>query len=205
MLRYPIIAFVFFLLPLVPATAQGDRYAELHRAALAGERPVDWMALRYAYLESRELDIGGKRTIELHSRMMKAFDSKDYRAALDLSKGIIQIQFFDLEAQAICVLSARQVGDDVTASDCGANAAGIRRSIMTSDATSPETAPIIVTVREGRAVLNVVGYITDEAKLIEKNSKTYAHHRTVDREGKIRDFYFSTDLMWEAHERLKSR
>ncbi|MBX3505267.1 MAG: DUF4919 domain-containing protein, partial [Parvibaculum sp.] len=180
-------------------------YLELHRAALAGERPVDWTALRYAYLESDELDIGGLRTIELHKQMMKASKANDYQAALEFSRRILEIQFFDIEAQAVCAFAAQKIGDAVTANECAANVADIRKSIMTSDATSVETAPVIVTVREGMGVLNVVGYVSTETQLIEHDSKTYAYRRTIDRHGQVREFYFSTDLMWEAHERKKAR
>src|ERR1700761_350470 len=85
---------VFALGSALPAAAfdaeSEARYQALLAAAKgAGDQPVDWQALRFAYADSAEFDLYGLRSDATRKAMFQALNSSDYKGAIAAAKTIL--------------------------------------------------------------------------------------------------------------------
>lgn len=194
------IAILLFAVMPVQAMAAGDKYLELHRAALAGERPVDWTALRYAYSESDQLDLFGAAIMPLRKEMIDAFLNGDHDLALERSAQILDKEFFDIEAWMLCAHVWSERGDASKAETCYLAVDEILESIMGGgDGRSFETAFTVVAVRKEYSLLSVFGMQLETQSLVHKDGHSYDVLKVKNEEGKELELYFQIDRIWAAY------
>lgn len=203
MLRYLALGIGLLLFPFAPAAASDDKYAELHRAALAGVRPVDWTALRYAYSESSQLDLFGVSTMTLRKEMGEAFLSGNSDLALERSRQILEKEFFDIEAWMVCGHVWSQRGDMEKAGDCYDNVDSIVVSIMAGgDGKTAETAFTVIAIREEYAMLGILGLKFERQTLIHKDGHNYDVLEAMNENGQRHSVHFQIDRIWNAYDRV---
>jgi hypothetical protein len=178
------------------------RYQSLLEAAKAGDKTVDWQALRFAYADRP----GFTSTVEGDERthalaMRQAFKAGDYAGAIVEAKAVMDEDFVDPEAHLIAsqaYAKSRFVGE---AQREKAMAVGLLTSIQTGDGRSAATAYSVISVKEEYVLMATSGRRVTRQSLTQQDGHSYDVLETVDSAGAVATFYFQIDrvLAAESH------
>ena len=191
----PLLALLFAAISLPAHAADPDpeaRYQTLLAAARAGDQPVDWQALRFAYADRPTFNVLGDGLDDVRKRMFAALDA-DYSSALSLAGQITDQDFVDLDAHFIafvCYVRMGQPDRGVRDRDIGL---GLIRSIQTGDGKAPASALSVITVAEEYSYLRASGLRPTRQALIHNGAHSYDLLDTVDQSGQPHPVYFLID------------
>jgi hypothetical protein len=176
------------------------RYQALVTAAkAAGDRPVDWQALRFAYADRPAFDLQGAADEPIHAgRMRQAFRQGDFTTAIDEAKLVIDADFVDAEAHLIASQAYGRTRDANAAARERAIAVGLLTSIKTGDGQSAAQALTVINTKEEYVLM-----ATDGRRIVRQSAQRLDGHsydvvETVNRAGAPATFYFLTDRVVAA-------
>jgi Domain of unknown function (DUF4919) len=179
--------------------ASEGRYQTLLAAAKgAGDQPVDWQALRFAYADSAEFDLYGVRLDPTRKAMFQALNVGDYKGAIAAARTILDQDYVDVDAHVVWNLAAQQLGDAAAAKSQHAIVVGLLRSIRTGDGSTPAQAFTVITVGEEYAVMRAFGFTVKSQALAPEGGHSYDLLDVVDADGAPKRFYFLTDWVVTA-------
>lgn len=188
-------AAVFFLLSIRGALAgeaeAESRYEKLLARVKALDRTVDFQELRLAFTETPDYNpYGGDR--EAHDALYRAFDEKEYQEAVKLAEAVLAKKYVDLDAQFVCYVAHRRLGNKNKAAFHKLVLDGLVGSILDSgDGTSPATACVVIEIREEYFILEVLGCRLKTQALTRHEGQMIDRMDVVDKEGQDRTLYFN--------------
>jgi uncharacterized protein DUF4919 len=180
-------------------------YANLVRAAKAGNQTVDWQAMRFAYADSPDFDVFGTKTADQHKQMFTAFQAGDYRKALGLAAAILDQDYVDIDAQAVSDIADQKLGDSAAAKPHHDAVIGLLRSIMTGDGLTEATAFSVISVTEEYGVLRIAGWRSTGQSLVRGEGHVYDKLGVTESNGQSRDVYFLIDRVMAAESAATKR
>jgi uncharacterized protein DUF4919 len=134
------------------ARAAGPSYDDYVAQVKAGKIEMDYTAFRLAYAASSKYAPYG--TIEIVSKLKKAYDAGDCPSAMAHAKEVFEVNFVHMEAHKIAAFCLKKAGNDEEARREYAMFLGLFSSVLkTGDGKSPETAFIVIAVDEEHIVL----------------------------------------------------
>ena len=131
-------------------------YRALAEKAKAGDRSIDFRALRLACSNASKCDARGdsKDLLAMH----RAAKARDYKLSLKLAEKLIAAGFPNIEAHAACAEAYAALNDPEKAKFHHAITAGLIQSILsTGDGKTKETAFEVIGTYEERIVMTVLG------------------------------------------------
>lgn len=187
---------VLFALPMFATQEQpSSEYATLLAELKSGNTDIDYTRLRLSYPDSPEAR-QAKDTSEAEKAMASAMSANNYAEALKQANIVLDNSFLDIDAHFVALTASRALGDWQTAAFHRSFIRGMIRSIMDSgDGKTPETAWVVISVREEYVVLRVLGYLMPEQSLVKKDGHSYdAMKVTNPKDGTEVTFYFNVDI-----------
>jgi len=173
-------------------------YAALVAAARKGDGPVDWQALRFAYADSPGFDAFGTKSIALRKAMYGALQRGDFREAASQAERVLEANYVDIDAHAVCATAYDKLGDTAPAKRHRDALAGLLDSIRTGDGKTPATAFTVITVAEEYSVMRQLGLKTTGQALLRDGAHAYDKLEGVDKQGRAQTYFFLIDRVVQA-------
>jgi hypothetical protein len=197
--------FAIFLLPVLAAgmaraeSAPGPTtYAELIAKAEAGEA-VDFTALRHAYPASPGYAPYSDESRSLFIESFQAFDAGDCTAATAKAKQSLAIDYTNFAAHGFLGDCLERAGDHAGALREEAMRKGFLDSLRGSgDGKSVETAYVIVTMAEERALLAINDVEEEQQALLTSNGHEFDQISGKGKDGKVHTLFFDVTAPFEG-------
>ena len=183
-------------LPLPAAqTKPAADYATLLSELKSGNADIDYTQLRLSYPESPEAK-QAKDTSEAEKAMVNAVSAGNNAEALKEANLVLANDFLNIDAHFVALTASRALGDWQTAAFHRSFIRGMIRSIMDSgDGKSLQTAWVVISTQEEYVVLRVLGYLTPEQSLVQKDGHSYDVMRAKNPQTGIEEtIYFNADI-----------
>lgn len=174
-----------------------NMYSELLSRVLKGDKTVNFRDLRLAYTKTEEynpyqfgFDTG------IYKEMYDGFAEKNYTQAIAKAEIILEENYLDIDSHVICAESFKRLGDQKKSEFHEFVATGLISSILNSgDGKSLETAYEVLSIREEKAILKVLGYQLMRTALISQDGHSYDRMEVVNRKtGEGHILYFNVDF-----------
>jgi len=176
---------------------QENLYSSLLIKVLRGDKTVDFKDLRLAYTKTDEYDpYQYNFDMNVYEEMFDAFADKRYEQAIKKAEIILEDNFLDIDSHVICAESHKKIGNTNQFEYHDFMTKGLISSILDSgDGKSPETAYEVISIREEKAILKVLGYQLLRTALITHEGHHYDEIDVMDRKtGNKLKIYFNVDL-----------
>ncbi len=180
-----------------PADAEA-RYQALLADAKAGDKPVDWQALRFAYADRPSFSVFGGTRDDAHRKMSAALSSGDFAGALALAKSVMNSNFVDAGAHLVAAIANRRLGHEDVAGREDEITVGLLKSIETGDGKTATTAFTVINVDEEYTLMNALRLKVSKQALISQGGHSYDVLDTVSADGHKQSFYFLIDRVLAA-------
>ena len=199
-----LILLCLMLVPLVDASAGDAKEKYLALLKIAKENPgqVDWQALRFAYSDTLEFDVFGRRTAEHRQKMVQAFSAGNFTDALAEAELVMDQDSTDIDAHRVAAEAYRQLGRNAQGDKEHAIAQALIGSIATGDGLTPSTAFAVISVAEEYEVFRAIGLGVTRQTLAKIDDHSFDLMSTVDLAGKTQDYYFLIDRVLAAEARM---
>ena len=184
------------LLSTLAAKATGESYEQLVERVKKGDVAVDFLALRYAYSESKDYNpySGSDATGDLVS----ALEKDDCKDILDASERVLEDIFVDIRAHVAREICFERAKNDEKSKFHHAIAIGLLGSIIKNgDGKTAKTAWVVISVDEEYAVLSALGLKLKEQALVQAEGHSF-DLMTVEEGGKQVGYYFQIDRPMSA-------
>jgi hypothetical protein len=182
------------------------RYQAMLTAAQAGDRPVDWQALRFAFADRPGAKALDDRLEPLRAKMIEARQAEHFPEALADAKRIIERDYVDAEAHltASIAYGVQRQRDD--ASRERAIALALYRSMETGDGLSIAGAFTAISPREEAELMAARQCRVTGRTRRQAGGHTYDVVAAVDKNGDSATFYFLVDrIVAEEKDALRPR
>jgi hypothetical protein len=137
--------------------AAGPSYDDYIAQVKAGKIEIDYTAFRLAYAASSKYAPYG--TIEIVSKMKKAYDAGDCPSAMAHAEEAFEVNFLQMDAHKIAGFCQKKAGNEEEARRHYAMFLGLFSSVLKSgDGLSPETAFVVIAVDEEYNVLETASF-----------------------------------------------
>jgi hypothetical protein len=171
-----------------------SRYQALVAAAKAGDKTVDWQALRFAFVD-RPVYTGAPDYEEQAQadKMRQAFRAGDFKGAVAAAKAIEDVDFVDEEPHLVASQAYEKLGDQLNADRERVIALGLLQSMKTGDGSSAGRALTAISSKEEYVLM-----ASDGRRIVSKTPQMIDGHaydvvETVDRAGAPVTFYILVD------------
>ncbi len=180
------------------AIAEGGSYDDELAKVMADPKTADYLALRMTFTKTASYDPYDKSGEGLKKReaMFAALEAGDDQTALDIATSILDTSYVDMDAQMVAMVSCHALGledqkvhhDDVLY--------GLVTSILDSgDGTSPQTAMVVIDIREEYVLLSMMGLDPGNQALVEADGMTFDRMQVTDpKTGDVMDIYFNVTI-----------
>ena len=176
----------------------GDDYSALVARAAAGDKSVDFRALRMTYLKSA----ARKRTGNLFAKrkaLFSAVEAHDDTAARDAAIAVLSADYTDLAGQKLLRQSCQNLGDSACAEQSHFVEFGLLTSITQSgDGKTCKTGWEVVSIAEEFFILAMQGASLREQALVQNCDRM----DVVDGSGNPAVYYFRIDAEMEDEENM---
>jgi hypothetical protein len=169
--------------------------------AQARQGKVAPAALRLAYANSKSYDAYNSDLMSLRGPLQKAFAEGDCETVIKQGEAILEKNYVYIDAHIVLSTCHRRLGQAAQAEHHGATARGLIQAIAaTGDGKSPETAFVVISVREEYVILATRGLTKVQQALISKDGHSYDLMTVQNRSGGTEQVYFNVDrvLRWSA-------
>jgi hypothetical protein len=191
------------LLAAGPVHAAGEdpeaRYQAMVAKAKAGDGPVDWAALRFAYADRPKPP---SEPQDARKQLAAAIGRKDYDDALARANALIEADYADGEAHIAASIAHRGLDHAADADRERAIGVAIFKSMMTGDGLTPASAYTVVAVAEEYQLMAVLGRRVTMQALTYAGGHGYDVLTTVGQNGDQTAYYFQIDRVLEAERKL---
>lgn len=137
--------------------AAGPLYDDYIAQVKAGKIEIDYTAFRLAYAASSKYAPYG--TIEIVSKMKKAYDAGDCPSAMAHAEEAFEVNFLQMDAHKIAGFCLKKAGNEEEARRHYAMFLGLFSSVLKSgDGLSPQTAFVVIAVDEEYNVLETASF-----------------------------------------------
>jgi hypothetical protein len=141
----------------VNTRAAGPSYDDYIAQVKAGKIEIDYTAFRLAYAASSKYAPYG--TIEIVSKLKKAYDAGDCPSAMAHAEEAFEINFIQMDAHKVDAFCLKKAGNEEEARRHYAMFLGLFSSVLKSgDGLSPETAFVVIAVDEEYNVLETASF-----------------------------------------------
>lgn len=181
--------------------AEGDaeaRYQALLAVAEAGDRPVDWQALRFAYADRPSFNVADDGLDVLRRSMRAAVGAGNFENALAEARLIFEQDYVDAEAHFGAALAYAKLGQTPAAIRERDIGAGLLKSIETGDGKSARSAYTVINVAEEYGLMSARGRRVMRQSLVRADGHAYDVLETVDETGAAQSYYFLIDRVMAA-------
>ena len=197
MLRKKAAAALFLLLahPALGGEAEAEsQYEKLLARVKSFDRTMDFAALRLAFTETPAYDpYGGDK--DAQGAMDGALDEGKHEKAVELAEAVLAKKYVDLDAQLVCCIAYKELGNEEKAAFHRFVMHGLIDSILNSgDGKDAATAYVVIEVGEEYFILNVFGCRMKQQALVGHDGHMVDRMDVVDREGRELALFFNIDL-----------
>ncbi len=128
--------------------------------------------------------------------MIKAFNDKQYDTALKNAQSILNKNYIDIDSHLVSQAIYKEMNNSDKSDFHGFVAAGLVKSILDSgDGKSPETAYLVIDVREEYVIMWDLGFKLERQFLMETNNHSYDKMDVIKPEtGETAVLYFNVDI-----------
>ena len=187
--------------PQIVLPKDGDEYSTLAARTAAGDKDVDFLSLRLAYLKSAAYKRGDKET-DLRKTLFDAVKSGDDKAVRDAAVALISERYIDLWGHKFLRQACEKLHDDTCAQQAHFVEFGLLKSIVSSgDGKTCKTGWQAVTVDEEYFMLGMLDVDPNGQSLID-GPPVCDRLDVVDAEGKPASYFFRIDDMMAAESAL---
>jgi hypothetical protein len=167
-------------------------YSDLVTRLKAGDKNVDFKALRLAYADTT----GGKDTDKQKKAMTAALNSKNYAEAIKNADRVLAEDYVDMDAHFVEYIAHRELNQSDQAEFHKFVLQGLLDSITHSgDGKSFETAFQVIEVHEEYVVLRFMGLMPSEQSMSTKNGHSYDVMKAVNpKSNEEVTLYFNIDI-----------
>jgi len=190
-----------------PQTANSEpaavepRYDALLAQAKRDGAAVDFKALRYAYADSEHYNPYDAKESELRTSMVKAYRDKNCVTAMKHAQVILDKNYVDIDAHMMMDLCYRRLDQPQQARQHELMAHGLAESVIaTGDGRTPQTAFVVIAVREEYNVIAMLGLKQLQQALIRADGHSYDQFSVKTESGGTDTIFFNIDrpLTWLA-------
>ena len=181
--------------------ATGPRYDDLLAQAKRDGAAVDFKALRYAYADSEYYNPYDAKESEMRTPMVKAFADKDCVNAIKHAQAILENNYLYIDAHMVLDLCYGRLDQPQQARQHELMARGLAASIIASgDGKTPQTAFVVIAVREEYNALSMLGLKKVRQALIRADGHSYDQISAENKSGGTETILFNIDrpLAWLA-------
>lgn len=184
--------------PPKPATAdpvKPSEYATLVARAKAGDKNVDFLRMRLAYMESPERrqarDISNEE-----EAMIAAINTRDFEAALKNANVVLANQYINMDGHFAAYIAHRELHQDDQAAIHRTTFRSLLSSIIDSgDGRSPKTAWVVINVHEEYVVLRVLGLTASKQSVTHEGERAFDVMECKDgKSGEMVTVYFDVTI-----------
>ncbi len=170
-------------------------YSVLLARLKSGDLSVDYRVLRMEYAKSADYNPYSNDG-EKREAMSRAVSEKKYDEALAAAGGILKKNYVDLESHLVSRLAFRRLGNNVMSSYHDSIVKGLIRSITDSgDGSKPESAYLVINVKEEYDLLMLKGYSVVKQSILKQSGHTYDVLDAVhSQSGQKEVIYFNVDV-----------
>ena len=152
---------------------KAETYDQILKWVKAQEKDVDFTEFRMAYAKS-DLYNPYEQNLKLKKEIGETIKKKEYKKAIKLSNEILEKNYVDIEAHMFCLVAYKELDNKSKYEYHGYVLDGLIGSIIKSgNGDSPETAFVVICVREEYIILDILGYKVLKQSLIEKKGHKY--------------------------------
>ena len=167
-------------------------YSDLVTKVKAGDKGVDFKALRLAYADTN----GGKDTDKQKKAMTAALNSKNYEEAIKNADRVLAEDYVDIDGHFVEYIAHRELNHSDQAEFHKFVLRGLLDSITHSgDGKTFETAFQVIEVHEEYVVLRFMGLMPSEQSMSTKNGHSYDVMEAVNPKSNEKvTLYFNIDI-----------
>src|SRR5574341_912926 len=181
---------------LTPTTNNdGQLYYSLLKKAKAFDKSVDFKALRLSYTETSDYNPYNETDNEQEA-MFDAMRDKQYDKALKHAQSILNTNYVDIGAHIVSQTVYQEMNNSEQYNFHQFVVDGLIKSILNSgDGKSPETAYLVIDIKEEIFFLEILGFEMEGLTLLEKNNHFYHKIEVKKPEtGETAVLYFNVDI-----------
>ena len=181
-----------------PGASEEKPYSTLLNSLKNGSGPVDFLVLRIAYTKTPEYNPYNEDA-DTASSMFMALNEKKYEEALSHAQKILAGNYVDIDAHYVSSKAYFNLGNQERDKFHWFVFRGLIKSIMESgDGLSPETARMVINVREEYVILSILGFKAGKQQLIHLNGHEFDKLSVVGKEkGDSKEIYFNVDIPYK--------
>jgi hypothetical protein len=173
----------------------GDAYSRLVARAEADDAKVDFHALRFAWLDSRQRARAADDTAAAKT-MHAAVAAQNAAGVRAAAEQVISIDYTDMEAHKFRRQACHLLGDAACEQHEHFVEFGLLNSIVKGkDGGSPATAWEVSQVKEEYFILAMAGYTPGAQALLQNGGRAFDRLEAADEHGASRSFYFDITVM----------
>lgn len=182
--------------PQIVLPNDGDEYSSLVARAAAGDRTLDFHALRFAWLKSTAHKATGTNETEMESDLFDAARSGDDERVRDAAVKVLSANYINMFAHTALRQACTKLHDDACAEQHRFVEFGLLTSITTSgDGKTCKTGWEVVAVREEYFVVHMLGNTPAEQALINGADGACDMLNVTGSDGKPQAYYFRIDAV----------
>ncbi|MCK4665766.1 DUF4919 domain-containing protein [Candidatus Dependentiae bacterium] len=150
-----------------------ETYEQILKRVKAQEKDVDFGEFRMAYVKTDYYN-PYEQNIKIRKEMSLAISNKDYKKALELAGKILEKNYVDIEAHMVCLVVYEDIKKKNKYEYHAYVLNGLIGSILKSGSgKSPESAFVVISIREETIILEILGYKQLKQRLISKGKHKY--------------------------------
>lgn len=159
------------------------------------DKSVDFKTFRLLYAETSDYN-PYDGDYEPRKAMYEAMKEKEHEKALKYARSILDKNYVDIDAHLICKSAYQKMNNSERYNFHQFVENGLINSILSSgDGKSPETAYLVINVKEEYAILNFLGFKLKRQSLRELNGHSYDEMEVINEEtGETSVLYFNVDI-----------
>jgi hypothetical protein len=197
-------AVIFVAILMSSSAAQAGAYEDLVAKAQAGDADVDFTALRTSYTQTQNYDPYSAGSVALTREAFQAANAKDCKTALEKADAALKLDFTNADLHMLRSNCLDQAGEKSQAMLELSLGRGLFNSIKASgDGKTPDTAYVVVTLREEGLLLAVLLDARETAQALLSTSKGPVDELTATnlKTGTVTKVYFNVNALFQGEMR----
>ncbi|MGH2566558.1 MAG: DUF4919 domain-containing protein [Ginsengibacter sp.] len=180
-----------------------DKYSAYVKQLEDGKTDIDFTDFRNSFLDSEQFGKKGKNYDDLRKQVYEAIKSKDYKKVLELTKGMLSIDYTSMFAHKFLNQTYKVLGDTVNSAKYHDIEFGLINSIAKSgDGKTCETGWHVTQVEEEYFILNIMEADFQSQSLISSSKNSCDKMGVKTKEGEVKTYYFEINKVMEMERKI---
>lgn len=181
-----------------------DKYSEYIKKIESGQTEVDYKDFRFSFIESEQFKVAYKQHAvfdSLKKEMYLQMSKKNYQEIINITKGMLSIDYTSMLAHKILQQTYKITGDTVNKKKYHDIEFGLLNSIVKNgDGKTCETAWPVIQIEEEYFILDILGAELQKQSI--ENNKGLCDKMAVKVDGEKKTYYFETSKVFEGYNKF---